>query len=143
VTRFVRLRLALGSLMVPLAIGLSGCAEPEVPSLSASVPLTLQTFDGTSCPLVGGEDVTFRIEPYEADPVMVVADDGMAMHVMWPPGFVAGPPDDPVVRDPNGRVVARNGQRLVLPAKGFPKLPGGWAVCFGGGSVWVQLFPVD
>ena len=129
--------------MVLIALGLSGCDEPAVPAVGPAATLRLQTFDGKSCPLVGVEDVTFRIEPDAADPVTVVAHDGMVMHVRWPPGFVAGTAKDPVVRDPTGHVVARDGQRLVAPAKGFPKLPGGWPVCFGGGSIWVQDHPVD
>ena len=53
------------------------------------------------------------------------------LRVSWPPGFAAGTYDEAVVRDPAGLVVARDGQRLVAPAHGFPRLPGGWAVCFG------------
>jgi hypothetical protein len=143
VTRLRRTGLAIGSLVVPLAIGLSGCEESGLPAVGPAATLTLQTFDGRSCPLAGAEDVTFRIEPGEADPVQVVAADGMTFHVQWPPGFVAGTTDDPVVRDPTGHVVARDGQRLVVPAKGFPRLPGGWPVCFGGGSIWVQDHPID
>jgi hypothetical protein len=135
--------LATGCLTVLLALGPSGCDEPGLPAVGPAATLTLRTFDGKGCPLAGAEDVTFRIEPGEAEPVMVVADDGMAMHVQWPPGFVAGTADDPVVRDPTGHIVARDGQRLVAPAKGAPKLPGGWPVCFGGGSIWVLDHPLD
>ena len=92
--------------------------------------------------MVGTIDVTFRIEPYAREAVLAIADDGMALHVRWPPGFLAGTYDDPAVRDPAGEVVARDGQRLISPEVGFPKLPGGWAVCFGGDSIYVQQNPL-
>jgi hypothetical protein len=122
---------------------LSGCGE-QVPVGPTPVPTFALLYGPADqgCPLAGAFDVTFRIEPYAGEPVTVVANDGMTLHVSWPPGFVAGTHDDPVVRDPAGHVVARDGQRLTVPATGFPKLPGGWAVCFGGGSIWVQEHPL-
>jgi hypothetical protein len=123
-----------------LAVLLTGCGEPD-PSNPAATFAQL-SYPGGECPLVGAADVTFRIEPYAGEPVMAVQDDGMALRVRWPQDFAAGTYDDPVVRDPAGRVVARDGQRLIAPAQGFPHLPGGWAVCFGGGAIWVQNRPL-
>jgi hypothetical protein len=83
----------------------------------------------------------FRIDPSKAEPVTVETDSGQVLRVRWPPGFLAGTAADPVVRDRTGLVVARSGQRLNAPvdaANEFPMLPGGYPVCFGGDSIWVQ-----
>lgn len=129
-----------------------GCGQPTVSSASPASPANPSNAEATfallyssatqSCPLAGTFDVTFRIDPSAGEPVTVVADNGQVLHVRWPPGFVAGTSDDPVVRDPFGLVVARDGQRLVSPKEGFPTLPGRWDVCFGGGAIWVQQTPV-
>lgn len=128
-----------------LIVSLSGCAESVAPSEPAAAPTFALLYAplNQGCMLAGTFDVTFRIEPAAAEPVVVVGDDGTLLQVRWPQGFVAGTAQDPVVRDPFGRVVARNGQRLISPpGDGFPKLPGGWAVCFGNGSIWVQTLPL-
>ncbi len=127
-------------LWVILAALLSGCDESAAANPGAT--FVLVSYPGGDCPLAGAVDVTFKIDPNAPEAVIAVADDGMSLHVKWPPRFIAGTYRDPVVRDPAGRVVARDGQRLISPENGFPKLPGGWAVCFGGDSVWVQDHPL-
>ena len=94
------------------------------------------------CPLMGAQRVTFRIEPEAPDPVLAVDRRGATMHVFWSPGFVPGTLDDPVVRDPAGQVVARDGERLTVPPTGFPKLHG-YAVCFGDGIYVLLVDPTS
>jgi hypothetical protein len=134
--------LLLGVVVATLA---SGCAQAAAPT---AVPTPAATFailyapPNAGCPLAGATDVTFRIDPHAPEAVLAVADDGRASLVMWPPGFVAGTHEERIVKDPAGWVVARDGQRLIAPQEGFPKLPGGWPVCFGGGAIWVQEQPM-
>jgi hypothetical protein len=133
-----------GAACVAVVAAVAACAD-VAPGSPLPVPtLTITYAIGPGfCPLAGGEDVTFRIEPFEAEPIVLVTRRGDVLRVMWPPGFVAGTPDDPVVRDPTGRIVARDGQRVAKPAAGFPELPGGWPICFGGDTIWVQDHPMD
>lgn len=126
---------------VVLFVLLSGCGEDSPPRPAATFALLYGAADD-GCPLVEMSDVTFRIDPYAGEPVMAIDDVGRAFHVRWPRSFVAGTSDDPVVRDPAGFVVARDGQRLIAPRNGSPKLPGGWPVCFGDSSLWVQEHPM-
>ncbi len=122
-----------------IVIVLSACEELVLPSSGPTFAI-LHAPSEEPCMLAGAFDVTFRIDPDAAEPVTVVSDEGVPWHVHWAQGFVAGTAEDPVVRDPLGMVVARDGQRLMVPAEGFPKLPGGWPVCFGDGSIWVQRY---
>jgi hypothetical protein len=132
---------------VVLAVLVCACGQTDLPSV-APTPSPAATFalvygpPNQGCPLVAASNVTFRIDPSADEPVMAVEDDGTVLHVQWPQGFVAGTKNDPVVRDRTGLVVARDGQRLIAPKQGFPKLPGGWGVCFGDDAIWVQEFPV-
>ena len=120
-------------------IVLSACDESVLPSPAPTFAI-LYAPSAEPCMLAGSFNVTFRIDPDAAEPVTVVSDRGVPWHVHWAQGFVAGTAEDPVVLDPLGRVVARDGWRLVAPFEGFPKLPGGWPVCFGDGSIWVQRY---
>jgi hypothetical protein len=63
-------------------------------------------------------------DPGAADPVTAVSDQGRALKTFWAAGFVAGTPDDPVVRDPDGEVVAQDGDVLEIPEAAFPELKG-------------------
>ncbi len=82
--------------------------------------------------------LTFRIDPTATDQVMAVDETGMRHEVWWPPGFQGGTSNDPVVRDPRGLVVARDGEALAIPEDGFPVLHG-YSVCAGNGGIWVTL----
>jgi hypothetical protein len=128
-----------------LALLASGCTQALWPSPASTPQATLAILysaPNEGCPLAAAVDVTFQIDAYAPEAVIAIADDGMVMHVRWPSGFVGGTYDEQAVKDPNGVVVVRDGQRLVAPPRGFPKLPGGWPVCFGGRTVWVQEHPL-
>jgi hypothetical protein len=117
---------------------LSAC-EATVPSaVPPSMPTRFAILynDDQFCPLAGGYDITFIIDPNAADPVLAVTDTGLIFRTRWPLGFTGGTEQDPVVRDASGQVVARDGERLALPQHGLPNLHG-HSVCFGGDSIWV------
>lgn len=135
--------IALAALLAACGQPAPSQASPSTVSSSAPTFALLHSSDTQNCPLVGTFDVTFRIDPYAGEPVTVVANNGQVLRVWWPPDFVAGTYDEAVVKDASGAVVARDGQRLVAPKQGYPKLPGGWDVCFGDGAIWVQQTPVQ
>jgi hypothetical protein len=85
------------------------------------------------CRLVAAEPITFRLQPEAPAPVVAVTDRGEALEVLWSPGFVADTlSGDPVVRDPSGRVVARDGDRVTVAQMGAPEILG-FRACFGRG----------
>ena len=127
--------------LVVMAVLLSGCNEhvPPTASTASSLVATFALRYNTDqfCPAAGGFDFTFRIDPLAAEAVIAIADNGMIAQVRWPTGFTGGTPDDPVVRDSVGRVVARDGERVIRPPQDYPNLHG-YSVCFSGDSVWVM-----
>jgi hypothetical protein len=56
--------------------------------------------------------VTFVINPSAVDQVSAIANDGRRYQVAWAAAFQAGTTADPVVRDPEGLVVAQDGEVL-------------------------------
>ncbi len=80
--------------------------------------------------------VTLRMDSTAGENVLAIGRDGTTYLVWWSNGFASGQPGDTLVLDPTGQVAARNGDILVNPGRGFPRLHG-YAVCFGGGSFLV------
>jgi hypothetical protein len=72
---------------------------------------------------------------------VAVDETSMQYRVWWPDGFRGGSSDDPVVRDPRGLIVARDGEGLIRAGDDFPNLHG-YSVCSGGDTVgaalWIQ-----
>ena len=131
----------MGMLVLALLGAVACDFSSEVPP--TPVPIRLRLFDGNSCNLAGfPQRLTFRIDPLAAEQVTAVDQSAAVYEVWWPEGFRGGTSDEPVVRDPLGRVVVRNGQELPIPERGFPNLQG-YSVCSGGGetypAIWVQL----
>jgi hypothetical protein len=90
--------------------------------------------DPNVCPLAAVPlPMRFRIDPLAQDQVTAVASDGRLYRVRWAPGFVAGELTDPVVRAPNGEVVARDGEVLE------EQLLHGYAVCATGDEIYILL----
>ncbi len=134
------MKVGVRSLLVTLlSAGVVACASPT-PSLPAPTPtatlrLSFAPADA-GCPLAGlPAQITFRIDPAALDQVVAIRPDGRALHIFWSQGFQGGTLEDPVVRDPNGQVVARDGEVVIDPGRGIH----GHAVCSGSDSLYVLL----
>ena len=141
--KVVRARVLAGALLALVGLGASGCdfSSEVTPSLAA-VPIRILLFGGGDCPLAGiPRRLTFRIDAVAPEQVLAVDETATSYRVWWPEGFRGGTSADPVVRDPRGLVVARDGEVLIRADGGFPNLHG-YSVCSGGDKVgaalWVQ-----
>ena len=109
---------------------LAGCATsvgPVATSPSAALPssaaaMTLHTFAAPlGCDSIGWPDeikpyssLTFRIDPTVEEQVRAVSDTGRELVTYWEAGFVPGSATERVIRDPDGQVVARDGEVVGL-----------------------------
>lgn len=92
------------------------------------------TEDPNACPGAGVPfPLRFQIDPRADEQVVAVARDGRRYLVWWAPGFEAGDVSDPVVRDPDGVVVAQDGEFLEGP------LLHGHTVCATSDSIYILL----
>ncbi len=82
--------------------------------------------------------LTFRIDPAAAEPVSAVSDTGRELQTFWVPGFEPGSVTERVVRDPDGQVVARDGEVLDVPPTVAPELHG-YPVCLTPTTLHVML----
>jgi hypothetical protein len=117
--------------MIALLI-LAGCSIQPAPQPAR---LTIRTApDPNACP-AGGllVPMRFKIDPSAHEQVVAIASTGTPLLVWWAPGFQAGDVTDPVVRDPKGVVVARDGELL-----DGPRLHG-YQVCATADSIYVLL----
>ena len=71
---------------------------------------------------------TIHIDPKTAEPVWAIADDGHRLGVLWSAGFRGVAGADPRILGPKGEVVARDGERIVIPGAAWPRLHG-YFVC--------------
>ena len=120
-------------MILSMAVGLvvlAGCAtspspvatspSPAPPSSAAAI--TLHTFAGPlGCDSIGWPDeiepytsLTFRIDPAAEEQVRAVSDTGRELATHWEVGFVPGSATERVIRDPDGQVVARDGEVVAL-----------------------------
>lgn len=81
---------------------------------------------------------TIRIDPTAVDPVWGETDTGARLDVFWAKGFVAGTSADPTIVDPTRQVVARDGEKIVVPEGAWPRLHGHF-VCPGPSALYVLL----
>jgi hypothetical protein len=142
IRRHLKADLLRRALWIILVAVLSGCGDTtpsatSPPSQAARLVLLYEPL-GAGCLMAAAEDLTFRIDSEALESVVAVNDRGIARHVLWPRGFIAGTTDNPVVMDPAGLVILRDGDRLLRES---PKLHG-YDVCFGGGSVTVWPTPL-
>jgi hypothetical protein len=121
------------TLAAVLLLGLVGCT-PEEPGV-----LDLRPADPNLCPAVALPlPMHVVIDPEATDKVTAIADDGRRYHVYWAPGFqAAGTATYPEVRDPEGVVVARDGEVL------DDYTLHGYKVCANGDSIFVLLIESD
>lgn len=90
--------------------------------------------DPNACPAAAlPVPMRFEIRSSAQEQVVSIARDGRSYLVWWAPGFQAGTVTDPVVRAPDGEVVARDGEILE-----GPRLHG-YTVCATGDSIYILL----
>jgi hypothetical protein len=113
---------------VALSLLLASC-------MSQPTRLTLRTApDPNACPGAALPlPLQFRIDPSAREQILAIASDKQPYHVVWAPGFKAGAGTPPTVLDPNGVVVARDGEVLSGP------LLHGYTVCATSDSIYVLL----
>ncbi len=111
-----------------LAMSVAACAsEPPASSAPPGEPLVLRLAPvGLACDAIGVDYdlVTLRIDPGADEHVSGITDDGRVLLTYWSAGFLAGTAADPVIRDPEGHVVARDGDVVPIPPAAWPRLHG-------------------
>lgn len=122
--------------LVTLTVFTAGCgARPASSGIPGTIELRYMN-PGEGCMLAAlPRQVTIRIDPTAAEQVVAIAPDGTRYHVWWSVGFVGGSTEDRVVLDPDGAIVAQDGQVLTDQSAAL----GGYTVCAGSGSLWVYL----
>lgn len=112
------------------------CASPTQSPAPTAASIHLRFRGDWACPAAALPlPLTFQIDAAADEDVVAVATDGRRYHVWWSAGFVGGTATDPVVRDPAGQVVARDGEVLRVPTlQGYP-------VCATGESIYVLAVP--
>lgn len=99
---------------------------------------------GLTCDAMGVPygSARIQIDGEAADPVTALTDANSSLKTYWSPGFALGLATDAVadwvVRDPNGQVVASQGERLDIPAGAWPRLHG-YFVCPTADALYVLL----
>lgn len=81
---------------------------------------------------------TIHIDPSANDQVTALTDTNARLKTFWAQGFVGGTSAGPVVGDPDGQVVARDGDRINLPEAAWPRLHG-YFVCPSEDAIYVLL----
>lgn len=119
------------------SLAASGTAEPSAavdPIVLRAAPPNL----GCDSILPLYRSATIRIDRSQEEQVWAEADTGERLDVFWSVGFVGGSSAEPVVSDPAGKVVARDGERIILPEADWPRLQG-YFVCPGTTALYVLL----
>lgn len=120
--------------------------EPSAPSATPVASAPAGTIQLNMAPANLGCDamgvpyrsLTIRVDPAAADQVTGLTDDNAPLKTFWSAGFVGGPLDDPAVLDPDGNVVARDGEIVVIPDGQWPRLHG-YFVCPSADAVYILL----
>ena len=126
--RTVMIRLALS---IALAALLAGCGSatptaPSSPAVASGAAIQLnQAPADLGCDTIGVDyrEVTFRIDPAEAEQVAALAETGQVLRTFWSTGFRGGSAAEKVVVDPAGAVVATDGETLAIPEGAIPTPP--------------------
>lgn len=128
-----------GMLLATMCAFAVGCGPTEPPpSPIQRIEIRYMSSD-QGCLLAGlPRLVTIRIDPTAAEQVLAVAPNGKQYHMWWARGFVGGRADDRVVLDPDGAVVAHDGQ-VFTDAPSGPATLRGHMVCAGSNSLFVFL----
>lgn len=124
----------LGAACTPGGAGTAGPSVAIIPIVLREAPQNLGC-DSIPPPY---RSATIRIDAAAAEQVWAEADTGARLEVLWSRGFIGGSSAEPAVADPAGRIVARDGERLVLPKAAWPRL-GGYFVCPSTTALYVLL----
>ena len=124
----------LGAACTPGAGATTGPSVAVVPVVLREAPPNL----GCDSILPPYRSAAIRIDATMAEQIWADADTGARLAVYWSRGFVGGTSLEPVVVDPEGRIVARDGERIVLPEADWPRLHG-YFVCPGTTALYVLL----
>lgn len=81
-----------------------------------------------------------RVDASADDQVWAINDKGGRMNTFWERGFMGGTSTNPVVLDPDGQVVARDGERIDVPDAAWPELHGHF-VCPSLETIYILLAP--
>ena len=133
-------RVAVVAILVG-ACGLGGSASPSAAPTS-SAPVQVIALNrapanlGCDAMAVPYRRVTFRIDSAAEEQVTVITDGGDQLRTLWSDGFIGGSSEVPVVLDPGGRVVARDGDVLEIPDAAWPRLHG-YFVCPSPDAIYV------
>jgi hypothetical protein len=109
------------------------------PASPAAISLRVAPADlGCDAMGVPYRSVTFMIDPKAREQVIARADDGRSLRTFWSAGFAGGSAEDPVIRDPAGAIVVRDGDVLDIPLDSWPRLAG-YFVCPSTSALYVLL----
>ncbi len=123
------------------AVTAVACSPGPTPPTVPTPALRLRYFPPDQVCFFGGVPprLTFRIDPAAEEPVLLEGILGRRYLVWWADGFHSGPAGNPVVVDPTGLVVARDGDLLITPGGGIAELHG-YKIC-AGEAIYVFLEP--
>ena len=149
---------ALTAALVASAVGcgIGGASSPAVgesptapagsasPALDPSAPGAAFQLNvapaNLGCDTIGVSyrSATIRFTSAGPEQVSAVTDGGVRLKTFWSEGFVGGPLEDPSVLDPEGRVVARDGEVVAIPEGARPRL-NGYFVCPSPDALYILL----
>lgn len=136
------MRVALLAVVALLIGACSNAPQAPIPTAPASrVAITLRVAPpNLGCDAMAPEyrSVTFAIDAAAPEHVVARTDSGTTLSTFWSAGFEGGSSEDPVVRDPAGAVVARDGEVLRIPEGAWPRLAG-YFVCPSSNALYVLL----
>jgi hypothetical protein len=126
----------------------SATAAPSAPAapsataaqspLASAGGIVLQRTGQIGCDTIGIDykSATIKIDATSDPDVWAETDTGKKLAVNWTDGFTATDGAAPVINDPKGEEVARDGTVIVVPAGAYPRLVG-YFVCLGPDALWV------